>query len=103
LFTTLTQITITFFLALSFSQFVQNLANINTTQVFQKTTPERIINEFAVTLEKAIRYRYRASTEVAGHLIEDNLMILNIEGLGLGTFWSFKNQLQGLLGILDAK
>ncbi|KAE8266152.1 hypothetical protein A4X09_0g6198 [Tilletia walkeri] len=83
--------------------FIQDLNNIDPAAVFgQCTTPDRIIKRFATTLELACRERYATCTKEAGHLIEDNFMILSIGGLGFSTFWSMKNQLQTLLGILDA-
>lgn len=85
--------------------FVQDLAGLDPNVVWTVTTPDRIIQNFAVTLENAVRYRYRACTEAdksqGGRLIEDNLMILDVNGLGMGTFWNFKAQLQQLLLVLD--
>ncbi|KAK0544979.1 cytosolic factor, phosphatidylinositol/phosphatidylcholine transfer protein, partial [Tilletia horrida] len=83
--------------------FVQNLKDIDPAAVFgQCTTPDRIIKRFACTLELACRERYETCSQAAGHLVEDNFMILDIGGLGFNTFWSMKGQLQKLLGILDA-
>ncbi|KAL9937767.1 hypothetical protein V8E36_003312 [Tilletia maclaganii] len=83
--------------------FVQELSRIDPAAVFGKcTTPDRIIKRFASTLELACRERYATCTKAAGHLVEDNFMILNLEGLGFSTFWSMKGQLQKLLAILDA-
>ena len=81
--------------------FVQDLSNIDTIAIFKLITPDQIIEKFAVTLESAMRYRYTYSSQEAERGIEDNFMILNVEGLGLSTFWNMKNQLQTLLGILD--
>ncbi|CAO1627907.1 unnamed protein product [Parajaminaea phylloscopi] len=85
--------------------FVQDLAGLDPNNLWTVTTPERIILNFAVTLERAVRYRYRACTEAPsnkeGRLIEDNLMILDVNGLGMTTFWNFKTQLQQLLSVLD--
>lgn len=96
--------------------FVQDLAALNTTEVFTHTTPERVINFFACMLEDAVQRRYRACTTVARDhardvgfeeervrrlCVDDNFMILNVAGIGMGTFWAFKGQLQKLLGILD--
>lgn len=83
--------------------FVQDLAGLDPNVVWTVTTPDRIIRNFAVTLENAVRYRYEACTAAhpQDHLIEDNLMILDIQGLGMSTFWNFKTQLQQLLSILD--
>ncbi|PWN50568.1 CRAL/TRIO domain-containing protein [Violaceomyces palustris] len=81
--------------------FIQDLSNINTSTLFQRTTPERIVQNFAVTLEMAVRHRYRACTKVKGRLVDDNMMVLNVAGLGMGTFWAMKSQLQLLLSTLD--
>lgn len=56
-----------------------------------------------VTLENAVRYRYHFCTEAdpQGRLIEDNLMIIDVNGLGMSTFWNFRTQLQQLLAVLD--
>lgn len=81
--------------------FIQDLSGIDPARVFQHTTPDRIMQHFAVTLEKAVRERYDACTEHAGHLVDDNYMVLNLQGLSLGTFWSMRQQLQQLLAILD--
>lgn len=97
--------------------FVQDLSNLQVTEVFQHTTPERIIKFFALNLEDAVRHKYRACTKIARDearaqgmgeeevgriIVDDNFMILNVAGLGMTTFWSFKGKLQQLLGILDA-
>jgi hypothetical protein len=105
-------------------------------ELLKATTPERIINFFAVNLESAVQHKYRACTEANREkarqegvtdpeklekiVIDDNFMILNVAGLGMGTFWSvsdpkeskgneadlnniqFKAQLQQLLAVLDA-
>lgn len=81
--------------------FIQDLSNLDPDKVFKYTSPDRIVRNFAVTLEKAVRHRYHACTHHQGHLVDDNFMVLNVAGLGLGTFWSMKNQLQQLLSILD--
>ena len=81
--------------------FIQDLSNLEPDKVFTHTTPDRIVRNFAVTLEHAVRYKYHACTEKQGHLVDDNYMVLNVAGLGLGTFWSMKGQLQQLLSILD--
>lgn len=83
--------------------FIQDLAGLDPNTVWTVTTPDRIIENFAVTLENAVRYRYRACTEATkdSRLIEDNLMILDVSGLGMSTFWNFKAQLQQLLSVLD--
>lgn len=81
--------------------FIQDLSGLDADKVFTVTTSERIINNFAVTLERAVRDRYRACTEAQGHNVDDNFMVLNVQGIGLGTFWSMKNRLQELLNLLD--
>lgn len=81
--------------------FIQDLSNLDPDKVFTHTSPDRIVQNFAVTLEEAVRYRYLACTMSQGHLVDDNFMVLNVAGLGLGTFWAMKNQLQSLLSILD--
>lgn len=85
--------------------FVQDLAGLDPNVVWTVTTPDRIVHNFAVTLEDAVRNRYSACTKaragIDGRLIEDNLMILDVQGLGMSTFWNFKSQLQQLLSILD--
>ncbi len=81
--------------------FIQDLSGIDTAAIFKLVTPEQIVEKFAVTLESAIRYKYASCSVHAGRTIEDNFMILNVEGLGLSTFWAMKSQLQTLLGILD--
>ena len=81
--------------------FIQDLSGLDTDKVFSVTTNERIIQNFSVTLEKAVRMRYLACTEAQGHLVDDNFMVLNVQGLGLGTFWAMKNRLQQLLNLLD--
>lgn len=83
--------------------FVQDLAGLDPAQLWVHTNPDRIVKNFAVTLEHAVRYRYKACSAATpdGRLIEDNLMILDIQGLGMSTFWNFKGQLQQLLSILD--
>ncbi|GAK65574.1 sec14 cytosolic factor [Moesziomyces antarcticus] len=81
--------------------FIQDLGNMDVTKVFQITTPERVIENFAVTLELAVRHRYEACTVASGRWVDDNMMVVNLAGLGLGTFWSMKGQLQQLLAILD--
>ncbi|WFD43074.1 hypothetical protein MPSI1_001726 [Malassezia psittaci] len=81
--------------------FVQDLSNLQPDKVFSITSPDRIIRNFAVTLEHAVRHRYDACTESQGHLVDDNYMVLNVAGLGLSTFWSMKGQLQQLLSVLD--
>lgn len=81
--------------------FIQDLSGLDTEKVFSVTTADRIVQNFAVTLEHAVRERYLACTASAGRTVDDNLMILNVQGLGLSTFWSMKNKLQELLGILD--
>lgn len=83
--------------------FVQDLSNIDVNQVFQHTTPDRIVRFFSVNLEDAVRNKYRVCTEVKRSLaqaqgasaddvkatiIDDNFMILNVAGLGMTTFWS---------------
>ncbi|MCO5565333.1 hypothetical protein L7F22_019006 [Adiantum nelumboides] len=97
--------------------FVQDLSNLQVHEVFQNTTPDRIVKFFALNLEDAVRQKYRACTQVAREeaknkgateeeisrtIVDDNFMILNVAGLGMSTFWSFKNKLQELLAILDA-
>lgn len=98
--------------------FVQDLSDVQITEIFNHTTPERIVNFFAVMLEDAVRRKYTICTDLTRKqaekeglvtpeqakriLIDDNLMIINASGLGMGTFWAFKGQLQKLLGILDA-
>jgi hypothetical protein len=74
---------------------------MDVTNVFKKTTPERVIQNFAVTLELAVRHRYEACTLTSGRWVDDNMMVVNLAGLGLSTFWSMKGQLQQLLYILD--
>lgn len=81
--------------------FIQDLGNMNCTEVFRKTTPERVIQNFAVTLELAVRHRYEPCSVASGRWVDDNMMVVNLAGLGLGTFWSMKGQLQQLLSILD--
>ncbi|PWY98305.1 CRAL/TRIO domain-containing protein [Testicularia cyperi] len=81
--------------------FIQDLGNMDATNVFKKTTPERVIQNFAVTLELAVRHRYEACTVSSGRWVDDNMMVVNLAGLGLSTFWSMKSQLQQLLSILD--
>ncbi len=54
-----------------------------------------------MTLELAVRHRYEACTVSSGRWVDDNMMVVNLAGLGLSTFWSMKGQLQQLLGILD--
>lgn len=81
--------------------FIQDLSNLDANKVFQVTTADRVVLNFAVTLEMAVRHRYAACTEAHGDLVDDNFMVLNIAGLGLGTFWTMKSQLQKLLFILD--
>ncbi|WFC94993.1 hypothetical protein MBRA1_001632 [Malassezia brasiliensis] len=81
--------------------FIQDLSNLEPDKVFSHTTPDRIVRNFAVTLEHTVRHKYHACTEKQGHLVDDNYMVLNVAGLGLGTFWSMKGQLQQLLSILD--
>lgn len=97
--------------------FVQDLSNLQVHEVFQNTTPDRIVKFFALNLEDAVRKKYRACTQLAKEeareqgateeevsriIVDDNFMILNVAGLGMSTFWSFKNKLQELLAILDA-
>ncbi|WFC98983.1 hypothetical protein MYAM1_001717 [Malassezia yamatoensis] len=81
--------------------FVQDLSNLQPEKVFSHTSQDRIIQNFAVTLEHAVRHRYDACTESQGHLVDDNYMVLNVAGLGLSTFWAMKGQLQQLLSVLD--
>lgn len=81
--------------------FIQDLSGLEADKVFSVTSAERIVQNFAVTLEHAVRHRYQGCSIAKGRMIDDNLMILNIQGLGLSTFWSMKNKLQELLSILD--
>ncbi|PKI83543.1 hypothetical protein MVES1_002522 [Malassezia vespertilionis] len=81
--------------------FIQDMSKLNSDKVFKTTTPERIIQNFAVTLEKAVQVRYDACTQKEGHLVDDNFMVLNVAGLGFSTFWSMRQQLQHLLSVLD--
>lgn len=81
--------------------FIQDLGNMDCTAVFRTTTPERVIHNFAVTLELAVRHRYEACSVASGRWVDDNFMVVNLAGLGLSTFWSMKGQLQQLLSILD--
>ncbi|SPO27697.1 related to SEC14 -phosphatidylinositol/phosphatidylcholine transfer protein [Ustilago trichophora] len=81
--------------------FIQDLGNMDCNAVFKVTTPERVIHNFAVTLELAVRHRYEACSVSSGRWVDDNFMVVNLAGLGLGTFWSMKGQLQQLLSILD--
>jgi len=81
--------------------FIQDLSGLDTDKVFSVTTAERIVQNFAVTLEHAVRERYTACTETQGHLVDDNYMVLNVQGIGLSTFWNMKSQLQSLLDVLD--
>lgn len=81
--------------------FIQDLSNLNTTTLFKATDPDRIIKKFAVTLELAVRHRYEACTESSGRWVDDNMMVVNLAGLGISTFWAMKTQLQQLLAILD--
>ncbi|CCU99706.1 unnamed protein product [Malassezia sympodialis ATCC 42132] len=81
--------------------FIQDLSGLDAEKVFSVTTPDRIIQNFAVTLEHAVRRRYYACTKAQGHNVDDNFMVLNVQGLGLGQFWTMKNKLQELLSILD--
>jgi hypothetical protein len=91
--------------------FVQGLAGLDTTKLLQATTQERITLNFACTLETACQSRYRAATLarrakgdtealIDGEgpwlplpralltLAPDNFMIVDIGGLGMGTFWA---------------
>lgn len=83
--------------------FVQDLGHLQIDSVFEHTTSDRIVRFFAINLEDAVRNKYRICTEdkrqaareagvaedeVKRIAIDDNFMILNIEGLGMGTFWS---------------
>lgn len=84
--------------------FIQDLSYLNVDELLKATTPERIIKFFAVNLESAVQHKYRACTEVNREkarqqgvtdpeqlkkiIIDDNFMILNVAGLGMGTFWS---------------
>lgn len=84
--------------------FIQDLSYLKVNDVFVHTTPERIINFFALMLEDAVQRRYAVCTELSRQqarkagttdaealkkiVIDDNFMILNVEGLGMGTFWS---------------
>lgn len=81
--------------------FIQDLSGLDAEKVFTVTTPERIIQNFAVTLEHAVRRRYHACTKAKGYNVDNNFMVLNVQGLGLGQFWTMKNKLQELLYILD--
>lgn len=81
--------------------FVQDLAGMNPTEVFAVTSTERIVQNFAVTLDEAVRTRYATCTEAHGRLVDDNFMVLNVAGLSLGTFWAMKTRLQSLLAVLD--
>lgn len=92
--------------------FIQDLSYLNVEELLKATTPERIINFFAVNLESAVQHKYRACTEVNREkarqdgvtdpeklkriIIDDNFMILNVAGLGMGTFWSVSG---GIIGI----
>lgn len=82
---------------------MQDLANLDTTALWTCTTPERIVDNFVVTLENAVRYRYHYCTEAdpEGRLVDDNLMVIDVNGLGMSTFWNFRTQLQQLLAVLD--
>lgn len=84
--------------------FIQDLRNLHIDQVFKHTTPDRIVQFFAVSLENAIRRKYAICTRLnreqakeAGTMdqdqlkkliIDDNFMIINAANLGMGTFWS---------------
>ncbi|WFD32234.1 hypothetical protein MSPP1_003278 [Malassezia sp. CBS 17886] len=81
--------------------FIQDLSNLDSDRIFARTSPDRIVANFAVTLEKAVQKRYQACTDMQGHLVDDNYMVLNVSGLGLSSFWTMRNQLQHLLAILD--
>lgn len=84
--------------------FVQDLSDLQIDQVFTHTTPDRIVRFFAVSLENAIRRKYSICTRLNREqakeegttdpdqlkklIIDDNFMIINAAGLGMGTFWS---------------
>jgi len=84
--------------------FIQDLSYLKVNELFNDTTPDRIIRFFAFMLEGAVRHKYAYCTEMkrkeakeAGIIdpealkkiiIDDNFMILNVEGLGMATFWA---------------
>jgi hypothetical protein len=84
--------------------FVQDLSYLKVNELLVHTTPDRIIRFFAFMLEDAVRHKYARCTEEsrlkAGEagvvdpeelkkiVIDDNFMILNVAGLGMGTFWA---------------
>lgn len=90
--------------------FIQDLSYLKVNELFTHTKPERIIGFFAFMLEGAVRHKYAACTKLTREqakergtsdpeelkkiVIDDNFMILNVEGLGMGTFWAVSGHVQ---------
>jgi hypothetical protein len=99
--------------------FIQDLSYLKTDQIFTHTTPERIIRFFGYMLENAVQHKYAACTELEKEnakqkgvtdaeelkkiIVDDNFMILNVAGLGMGTFWAVSEESVGGLRRVDGR
>ncbi|PVH79211.1 Sec14 cytosolic factor [Cadophora sp. DSE1049] len=63
--------------------YVEQLGNINLTEMYKITTAERMLQNLAVEYEKVGDPRLPACSRKAGHLVETSCSIMDLKGVGL--------------------
>lgn len=64
--------------------YIELIAKVNITNLFQITTEERMVKYYIKEYERLLKYRFPACSKAAGRVIEQSLTILDVDGLGIG-------------------
>lgn len=79
--------------------YIEQLGNINLTEMYKITTSERMLQNLAVEYEKVGNPRLPACSRKSGYLVETSCTIMDLKGVGLGnasSVYSYAKQVSAI-------
>ena len=71
--------------------YIERLGNVNVTEMYKITTPQRLLQQFVYEYERFEQQRLPACSAVVGQPVETSCTILDLAGVGLKQFWDVKS------------
>ncbi|WFD05404.1 hypothetical protein MVES1_000734 [Malassezia vespertilionis] len=74
--------------------YIEQLGRLNIKELFEITTPERLIQQLIYEYEKFQRERLPVCSEIRHELIETSCTILDLKNVGVSQFWKVSSYVQ---------
>lgn len=67
--------------------------NVDPNALFKAASADRLVEHFVVDFVDCIERRYPACEEATGKSVDDSLIVMQMQGVSLSSFWSVRNLL----------